>query len=69
MQSIAYRRDNDLPNSLKALTKGIMKFPKYVEAYQARGQINIYMKKFEKALIDFQHVIQLEPHLGAGYIG
>lgn len=51
--SIAYRRENDLNSSLRALTKGIQKFPKYVEAFQARGQINIYLKKFEKALIDF----------------
>lgn len=51
--SIAYRRENDLNNALRALTKGIQKFPKYVEAYQARGQINIFMKRFDKALIDF----------------
>lgn len=37
VQSIAHRRENDLQNSLKALTKGILKFPRYVEAYQARG--------------------------------
>jgi hypothetical protein len=27
------------------------------------------MKKFEKALIDFQHVINLQPCNGAGYVG
>lgn len=35
--SIAYRRENDLNNALKALTKGLQRFPKYFEAYQARG--------------------------------
>mmetsp|Transcript_13041 Transcript_13041/g.12892 ORF Transcript_13041/g.12892 Transcript_13041/m.12892 type:complete len:83 (+) Transcript_13041:196-444(+) len=35
--SIAYRRENDLGNSIKTLSKGLQKFPKYVEAYQARG--------------------------------
>jgi tetratricopeptide (TPR) repeat protein len=27
------------------------------------------MKKFEKALIDFQYVINLQPYNGQGYIG
>jgi len=35
--SIAYRRENDLNSAVRALTKGLQRFPKYVEAYQARG--------------------------------
>jgi Flp pilus assembly protein TadD len=27
------------------------------------------LKKFDKALIDFQNVINLQPHNGSGYIG
>lgn len=58
--SIAHRRDNnDLLNSLKALSKGLQKFPKYIEAFQARGQINLFLKKFDKALIDFKNVIKM----------
>jgi tetratricopeptide (TPR) repeat protein len=37
--SIAYMRDNDIMAALKVLTKAIKKYPKFIEAYLARGQI------------------------------
>lgn len=54
--SIAYRRVNDFTGALRTLSKALMKYPKYLEAYIARGQIYIFQKKWEKALSDFRAV-------------
>lgn len=35
--SIAYRRTNDYTGALRTLSKAIVKYPKYLEAYIARG--------------------------------
>ncbi len=35
--SIAYRRINDYTGALRALSKAVIKYPKYIEAYIARG--------------------------------
>ena len=40
--SIAYRRVNDFTGALRTLSKALMKYPKYLEAYIARGQIYIF---------------------------
>lgn len=37
--SIAYMRSNDIMSALKVLTKAIKKYPRFIEAYLARGQI------------------------------
>lgn len=55
--SIAYRRVNDYTGALRTLSKAILKYPRYVEAYIARGQIYIFQKKWDKALSDFRIVI------------
>ena len=57
--SIAYRRENDLNNSVRVLSKATLKYPKYVEAFMARGKIYIFLKKWDKALYDFKAVINL----------
>lgn len=40
--SIAYRRINDYTGALRTLSKAITKYPRYIEAYIARGQIFIF---------------------------
>jgi len=40
--SIAYRRTNDYTGALRTLSKAIVKYPRYIEAYIARGQIYIF---------------------------
>ena len=55
--SIAYRRINDYQGALRTLSKALMRYPRYIEAYIARGQIYIFQKKWEKALSDFRSVI------------
>jgi len=47
--SIAYRRINDYLSAIRTLTKAINKYPQYLEAYIARGQILNFQKKWEKA--------------------
>jgi tetratricopeptide (TPR) repeat protein len=55
--SIAYRRVNDYTGALRTLSRAIVKYPRYLEAYIARGQIYIFQKKWDKALSDFRVVI------------
>ena len=40
--SIAYRRVNDYLSAIRSLSKAIQKYPAYLEAYIARGQIYIF---------------------------
>ena len=40
--SIAYRRVNDYISAIRALSKAIQKYPQYMEAFIARGQIYIF---------------------------
>ena len=67
--SIAYRRVNDYTGALRTLSKAIVRYPRYIEAYIARGQIFIFQKKWDKSLSDFRMVIQVSPDNGLGYLG
>ena len=67
--SIAYRRVNDYLSAIRALSKAIQKYPAYLEAYIARGQIYIFQKKWDKALSDFKTVLRYSPLNGMGYLG
>ena len=40
--SIAHRRVNDYVNALRVLSKALIKYPRYIEAYIARGQVFIF---------------------------
>jgi len=40
--SIAHRRVNDYISALRILSKALARYPRYIEAYIARGQIYIY---------------------------
>ena len=55
--------------SLRTLSKALNKYPRYTEACIARGQIYIFQQKWDKALTDFNQVIQLQPSNGLGYLG
>lgn len=51
--SISYLRVNDIMSSLKVLTKAIKKYPRFTEAYLARGQIyTILNKQYENGFKD-----------------
>lgn len=70
--SIAYRRTNDYTGALRTLSKAIVKYPRYIEAFIARGQIYIFQRKWDKALSDFRIVISVSgppENNGLGYLG
>lgn len=67
--SIAYRRVNDYISAIRALSKAIQKYPQYMEAFIARGQIYIFQKKWDKALQDFKMVLKYSFKNGMGYLG
>jgi tetratricopeptide (TPR) repeat protein len=70
--SIAYRRINDYTSALRTLSRALAKYPRYQEAYIARGQIYSFQKNFQKALSDFTSVINLGQEKtgnGLGYLG
>ena len=67
--SIAHRRVNEYTQALRTLSKAISYYPKYLEAYIARGQIYIFQKDWGKALTDFGNVINISPMNGLGYLG
>ena len=67
--SIAFRRVNDIVGALRTLSRAILKYPRYAESYLARGQIYIFQKKWDKALVDFKRVISLMPTNGIGFLG
>ena len=67
--SIAYRRVNDVVGALRTLSRAILKYPRYAESYLARGQIYIFQKKWDRALVDFKRVVSLMPTNGIGFLG
>ena len=67
--SIAYRRVNDYLSAIRVLSKAIQKYPQYLEAYIARGQIYIFQKKWDKALNDFCTVVKSSVTNGMGHLG
>lgn len=66
--SVALRRVHKNQEAVRTLTQAIVKYPKYVDAIVARGQLFLALKKFDKALQDFKAVIQLDPQSDLGYI-
>ena len=53
--SIAYMRTNDILSALKVLTRAIKKYPKFIEAYLARGQIyTILNRSYENNFKNFK---------------
>ncbi|CAI2370054.1 unnamed protein product [Moneuplotes crassus] len=78
--STCYMRNNDTVSALMILNKAIQKYPKFVEAYVARGQVytllnindnnNLSLGQiYERIITDYQSVINLLPNKGLGYIG
>lgn len=54
--SISYMRVNDVFAALKILTKAIKKYPRFIEAYLARGQIyTMLSKSYETGFKEFKN--------------
>lgn len=54
---------------MKVLYKATTKYPKFAEAFAARGQIYLFLKKWDKAFVDFRTVLQLSSNNGLGLLG
>jgi len=64
-----YRRLQNYSDALKILSRATSKYPKFAEAFAARGQIFLFLKKWDKAFIDFRNVLQLSKNNGLGLLG
>ncbi|OMJ82649.1 hypothetical protein SteCoe_16569 [Stentor coeruleus] len=60
---------NDYTTAIRQLTKALIKFPKFKDAYLARGQLLTHQKIWDKAINDFYKVINFSPEDGNAYIG
>lgn len=60
---------NDYNTAVRQLTKALQKFPKFKDAYLARGQLLTHQKIWDKAISDFYKVITFAPDDGNAYIG
>ncbi|EGR34644.1 hypothetical protein IMG5_005100 [Ichthyophthirius multifiliis] len=83
--AIAYKKTNEINAAIqivkfffiylniniiyKQLGKAIMQYPQYYDAYIYRGKLQVKMKRFEKAIQDFDIAIHLNPQCGLGYMG
>ena len=59
----------DFSTAVRQITRGLLKFPKFVEGYLSRGTLYNTLKKWDKAISDFYEAISLEAPDGAGYLG
>ena len=60
---------NEYTTAVRQLTKALVRFPRFKDAYLARGQLLTHQKIWDKALSDFYKVINLCPDEGNAYIG
>lgn len=60
---------NDYNAAVRQLSKALIKFPKFKDAYLTRGQLLTHQKIWDKAISDFYKVINLAPDDGNAYIG
>lgn len=69
LAAIACKKTNDLQAAVKMLSKAIHHNPQYFDAFIYRGKLFIKLKKFEKALLDFETAINIDSSKPLGYLG
>ena len=65
---MCYMSNNQTILALKFLSRGLRKFPNFVQAYMLRGQLLIKLRKYEKALNDFRKVISIDKQQFVAYL-
>lgn len=60
---------DDYQTAIRQLSKAVVKFPKFKDAYLARGQLLTHQKIWDKAISDYYKVISLSPEDGNAYLG
>ena len=59
----------DYSTAIRQITRGLLKFPKFLEGYLSRGAVYNQLEKWDKAISDFYEAISLGPTDGTGYLG
>ena len=59
----------DYSTAIRQITRGLLKFPSFIDGYLSRGAVYNQMKKWDKAIGDFSEAISLCPTDGIGYLG
>lgn len=53
--------------AIKMLSRAIVAFPKYYDAYIYRGKLNVKCKKYPKAINDFESAMEICPQKALGF--
>lgn len=59
----------EMSTSLRYISKGIYKFPRFIEGLVLRGQIYVELQQFEKAMADFKKVLTYNSNETQSLIG
>lgn len=59
----------DFSTAVRQITRGLLKFPKFLEGYLSRGALYNQIEKWDKAINDFYEAISLGPTDGTGHLG
>jgi tetratricopeptide (TPR) repeat protein len=67
--AMCFLATKDLSSAVKHISRGLTKFPKFVEGRLLRGQLHLQLQKPEKALTDFVAALKIDSEEGGAYIG
>lgn len=66
---MCFAASGDYVTAIRQLSKGLIKFPKFVEGYVTRAKLYIQQQNWDKAIGDCYKAITLSPDDPTGYIG
>ena len=66
---MCFAASNDYVTAIRQLSKGLIKFPKFVEGYVTRAKLYIQQTKWDKAISDCYKAITLSPQDSTGFVG
>ncbi|MDB5225909.1 MAG: hypothetical protein JWN78_102 [Bacteroidota bacterium] len=58
---------NDFKGAMSAYNRAIEINPKYLDAYNNRGKLNVYLQNYLEALSDFNKTIEIDSNYKSGY--
>lgn len=64
---MCYVKANEYEAAIRQISKGLVKFPKFVDGYVTRAKLYIQQQKWDKAISDCYKAITLRPDEGQGY--
>ena len=67
--AMCFASTNDFVTSVRWLSKGLIKFPKFVEGFVTRAKLYIQQQNYEKAIADCYKAITLSPQDPTGFNG